>query len=67
MRLQRCNPKHIMQTVCGGKFFQFLFGLRVTVIDQLIELGEGFVQIVAVPHFVYILTDIICNITQRFQ
>ena len=67
MCLQRCNPEYIVKTVCSAKFFQFLFGLRVTVVNQLIELGKGFVQIVAIPHFVYILTDIICNIAQRFQ
>ena len=67
MRLQRCNQEHIMKAVTSDGLFQFFLGFGITVIDQFVELCQGFVEVVAGTDFINIYTDVFCDIPETFQ
>ena len=67
MSFQRCNQKYIMQTVCICKPLHLILSFRIAVVDQLIELGKSFVQIVAVADLIHILADVVRDVAKRFQ
>ena len=67
MCLQRSNQEHIVQAIGTCRFFQFIFRFRIAVINQLIELCQSFMQVIAITNFIYIITDVIRNISQTFQ
>ena len=67
MCLQRSNQEHIMQAIRTYYLFQFIFCFRIAVINQLIELCQSLVQVIAITNFVDIITDVIRNISQTFQ
>ena len=67
MCLKRSNQKHIMQAVRTGRFFQLIFRFRIAVINQLVELCQSLMQVITITDFIYIITNVIYNITQTFQ
>ena len=67
MCLQRSNQEHIVQAIGTCCFFQFFFRFRIAVINQLIELCQSFMQVIAITDFIDIITDVIRNISQAFQ
>ena len=67
MSLQRSNHKHIVKTLLLRIFQDFLFCCRIAVVDQVIQLGKGLVQIVSAADFRHIITNIISNVPQALQ
>ena len=67
MRLERSNQKNIVYTVGTGYFLKFGFRFRIAVINQVIKFCQRFMQIIAIAHFIHIISDGVGDIPQTFQ
>ena len=67
MRLQRSDQEHVVNTLFPCRLLQFLICFRISVVDQVKELRQGFIQVVPIPDFVHILPDTVGDIAQALQ
>ena len=67
MGFQGSNHEHIVEALLLGVFQDLFFRCRVPVVNQVIQFGEGLMQIVAAANFRHVVPDIISDVPQAFQ
>ena len=67
MSLQGCNQEHVVQASGGGCCLQLFLRLGIAIINEVIELSQGLVQVITLAHFLHLISDVVGNVPQAFQ